>query len=191
MRQLMPQLIESTKPRRNRRAGFTLVELLVVVGVMLLLIVMTVSAVNFADDSQSVSAGARLVQAFFEGARDRAIQSREPRGIRLIVERDEVNGRTSMSMMYVKSQLWHEGTVDMFSRNTSTGVRQTYVQPHHDTDWDALTVAGAFPASGPSNRYPWEIRFSRDAGTSYSRWYAAQEIAASKLPSNCPSQFNV
>jgi len=164
------------------RTGFTLIELLVVVGVMLLLIVMTVSAVNFASDSNTVSAGSRLVQAFFEGARDRAIQSREPRGIRLLVNRDIANGRTCVSMVYVKSQLWQEGTVDLFSVKSTPTVRLTYVQPHYDTDWDALTEAGAFPAAGPSNLYPWEIRFSRDAGISYSRWYAAKEIATGRLP---------
>lgn len=68
------------------RAGFTLVELLVVITIMLIIVSMTVAAFNFASESDRVSAEAGRIQSFMAGARDRAIYSDEMRGVRLFVE---------------------------------------------------------------------------------------------------------
>lgn len=89
--------------RRKRRGasgdGFTLVELLVVVTVMLLLISMTVMAIDFTFNAERVRSAARQVQSALEGARDRAIFAKEPRGLRFLVDPSEP--RMVSSMVYV------------------------------------------------------------------------------------------
>lgn len=59
--------------RRNHRAGFTLVELLVVIGILLLIIAVTASAVNLTMSGDRVRGAARQVQSYLDGARGRAI----------------------------------------------------------------------------------------------------------------------
>lgn len=69
--------------RRNRR-GFTLVELLVVILIILLVSAVTLPTIIPALTSRQVGEAARIVQAAIAGARDAAIRSNAPRGIRLI-----------------------------------------------------------------------------------------------------------
>ena len=68
------------------RHGFTLVELLIVITIMLIIMSMTIGAVNFARESDRVSGAAGQFQSFLAGARDRAIYSKEARGVRLFIE---------------------------------------------------------------------------------------------------------
>ena len=91
-------------------SGFTLVELLVVIAVLLILVVMTVTAIDFTFTSERVRSGARQVQSALEGARDRAIFAREPRGLRLFV--DPNDPRIVTSMVYVGgSKNWSQGQI--------------------------------------------------------------------------------
>ena len=73
--------------RRSAPSGFTLVELLVVISIILLLTVMTIGVINIST-SERVRSGARQVQSVVEGARDRAIYAQQPRGVRLLVNED-------------------------------------------------------------------------------------------------------
>ena len=66
--------------------GFTMIELLVVITIISIILVMTLGAFRFARESDRVSGAAAQFQSFLAGARDRAIYSREPRGVRLFVE---------------------------------------------------------------------------------------------------------
>lgn len=94
------------------RAGFTLVELMVVVGVILLIAVMTASAINTTISGDKVRGGARQVQSFLAGARDRAIYSKAPRGVRFLL--DSTNNRTVSSMVYIApTDDWTQGTIQM------------------------------------------------------------------------------
>lgn len=118
----------------EKRPGFTLVELLVVVTVLLILMVMTVTAIDFTFTSERVRSATRQVQSALEGARDRAIFAKEPRGLRLLVEPGEdrngngildpgedLNGNGSLdlgnprivtSMIYVGgAKSWSEGRI--------------------------------------------------------------------------------
>ena len=67
------------------RRGFTLFELLVVVGIMLILAVLTIGAIDLSMTSERVRSAARQVQSLLEGASDRAIYAQEARGIRIQV----------------------------------------------------------------------------------------------------------
>ncbi len=90
--------ITSTSQRRQAasRTGFTLVELLVVIGVLIILTVMTMSLVNATQNEDRVRAGAATIQSFMEGARDRAIHAKQPRGIRFLTDSNAPNLATSM-----------------------------------------------------------------------------------------------
>ncbi len=74
--------------QHSSRRGFTLVELLVVVSIMLILAGITLTTINVTMDEERIGTGARQVQAFLEGARDRAIYAREPRGVRFIIDQN-------------------------------------------------------------------------------------------------------
>jgi len=91
--------------KRNRvlrpivfRRGFTLVEMLVVITIIIVLSVLTFTLVDFSMNSDRLSGGSRQVQNFLEGARDRAIHANEPRGVRFLL--DNTN-RTVSSMVYI------------------------------------------------------------------------------------------
>lgn len=96
--------------KRPSRAGFTLVELLVVISIMALLLTMTVLAVNFSRDAERVVGAALQVQSFLSGARDRAIQAKEPRGVRFFL--DTNNHRAVTAMAYIDpAEYWSDGTI--------------------------------------------------------------------------------
>lgn len=77
--------VERSDHRRARKAaGFTLVELLVVILIVMLLAVAALPTVVPAITHRQVSEAARLLQAGLVGARDRAMQANAPRGLRFL-----------------------------------------------------------------------------------------------------------
>lgn len=80
-------------------SGFTLVELLVVITIIVILLTMTLMTVNFTKEGDRVKGAAKQVQSFLAGARDRAIYSREPRGVRFFVSPE--NPRAVSTMAYI------------------------------------------------------------------------------------------
>lgn len=96
----------------KRRSGFTLVELMMVIGLVLLIAVMTASAINLSISGDKVRGGARQVQSYLAGARDRAIYSKAPRGVRFLL--DSTNNRTVSSMVYIApTDDWTQGTIQL------------------------------------------------------------------------------
>ncbi|APZ92826.1 pilus assembly FimT family protein [Fuerstiella marisgermanici] len=89
-----------TKSAIETRRGFTLVELLVVIGILVLILSMTIYGVSYARDADRVSGAAGQIQSYLAGARDRAIYQKEPRGVRFFV--DPVNTRAVTAMAYIK-----------------------------------------------------------------------------------------
>jgi len=71
------------------RRGFSLVELVVVISILLVLATAAAWGVSTTRGADRPAAGARVLQAQLLGARDRASQAREPRGVRLL--RDSQN----------------------------------------------------------------------------------------------------
>jgi prepilin-type N-terminal cleavage/methylation domain-containing protein len=71
-------------PRNDRPRGFTLVELLVVILIILLVSAVTLPTVISAYSHREVSEAARILQGGLVGARDTAINNNAPAGIRLL-----------------------------------------------------------------------------------------------------------
>ena len=121
-------------------SGFTLVEILIVITILLLLISITVYSVNFARDSERASGGAGKLQSFLAGARDRAIYSKSPIGVRLFLDSEDdpaagTGQRRTVSAMYYTDpgETWTEGAIRLF---------------RWDPDFNGRTN---FPASGDPN----------------------------------------
>ncbi|QDV20933.1 hypothetical protein Pan153_56130 [Gimesia panareensis] len=124
----------------ERRAGFTLVELLVVISILAILVVMTITSINFALSSDLTRSASRQVQSYLAGARDRAIYAKEPRGVRFFL--DPNNPSAVTSMVYIApSPDWQQGVIRM-ERIDTTGnsVPDTilHVRGGRGTDWRFL-----------------------------------------------------
>lgn len=101
----------SVSPGRSRR-GYTLVEMLIVVGIVMLLLSMTLLSVRFVREGDRITVAAGRVQSFLGGARDRAIYARKPRGVRLFL--DTTNPRTVTSMAYIDpAETWTDGLIQL------------------------------------------------------------------------------
>jgi prepilin-type N-terminal cleavage/methylation domain-containing protein len=136
--------------RAGNRGGFTIVELLIVVSILLLLTTFTVIAVDFTFEAERVSSAARQVQSMLSGARDRAIRARKAIGVRLVVDQDPDNGRTVSSMIYVgetehyslghitlkRLDLNDDGVVD------GGDTRILIVEGDEQTRWEKLRLRG-------------------------------------------------
>lgn len=85
----------------RRPAGFTLIEMLVVVGVFLLLAVATAPFLFRLGRGKSIRDAGRIVQATLVGARDRALASGRPVGVRLIP--DAANPSLVRTMIYIRA----------------------------------------------------------------------------------------
>lgn len=143
---------KSRQPMLQNCRGFTLIELMVVVTIILLLAVMTASAINLTISGDKVRAGSRQVQSFLSGARDRAIYSREPRGVRFML--DPTNNRTVSSMVFIgPTDPWTQGLVrlerldvngDMSadSPGSAAFVLGGYDDTNNPTDWLNLYKQG-------------------------------------------------
>jgi len=105
------------------------VELLIVVGLLLLLAVMTASAVNLSMNNDKVRGGARQVQSYLAGARDRAIYAKQPRGVRFLL--DPTNNRTVSSLAFIApTEPWTQGRIQL--ERTSAGQPATIVRGFDD-----------------------------------------------------------
>jgi len=110
-----------TSQHDRRDAGFTLVELLVAVSVLLVLAGVTVATLNYSAEQEKISNSARDIQTYLKGARDRAIFRRIPTGVRLVLDQNGPlnaagNPRTANGMVYI-------GTPEVFGGELSIDMR--------------------------------------------------------------------
>ena len=97
------------------RDGFTLVELLVAAGILLILATLTVAAYNTTGSADRIRSSARQVQSAFGGARDRCFKASKDdpharRGLRLLVDASDPSVVTSF--VYIGTEdFWGEGVV--------------------------------------------------------------------------------
>jgi prepilin-type N-terminal cleavage/methylation domain-containing protein len=86
--------------KANRRSGFTIVELLVVITIMLLLIGAAMAVFNSGKSSERVRSSVRIGQSAFLGAKDRALHAKDYRGVRLT--RDATNPNLINGFVYLQ-----------------------------------------------------------------------------------------
>lgn len=82
----------------QRKRGFTLIEILVVITILLILTMIVVAAFR-GNEAQKVRDGGRVAQSVLLGARDRALHAKEPRGLRIV--RDPLNQNLGTGFVYV------------------------------------------------------------------------------------------
>lgn len=97
------------------RNGFTLVEMLVAAGILLILATLTVAAYNTTGSTDRIRSSARQIQSAFGGARDRCFKASKDdpharRGLRLLV--DATDPSVVTSFIYIGTEdFWSEGRV--------------------------------------------------------------------------------
>lgn len=121
------QLQCSTVQRNgSHRGGFTLLELLIAVSVMLILLAITATALRITNEADRVRAGGRQVQSYLLGAKDRAIYAKAPRGVRFLrggtgttFDPNDRGNRLVTSMVYVEPTEPWGGSVRIGPVNTA------------------------------------------------------------------------
>jgi prepilin-type N-terminal cleavage/methylation domain-containing protein len=92
-------LVDRITPLRGRgRRGFTLVELLVVIFIMLLITAITIPVIAPAMSNREVREAARMVDSFVNGARTRALLAGHPVGV--VLERQQNNPSACTTLSY-------------------------------------------------------------------------------------------
>ncbi|MEZ6039470.1 MAG: prepilin-type N-terminal cleavage/methylation domain-containing protein [Planctomycetaceae bacterium] len=152
MRHLPAHIIPARRMLAGRphRAGFTLVELLVVITIMLILLGITVAGINYSRTGDKVSSAARQVQSFLAGARDRAIHADEARGVRLFIEQSLGGSPAALRTVTTMAYIAPGGTWE--APRDSAKIQLERVDGNSDGDYedavDLVTIVRGFNNPG-------------------------------------------
>ncbi len=127
------------------RRGFTLIELLVVIVIILTVSALALPVVVPAFRHRQVSEGARLLQGTLAGARDLALQSGAPSGIRLLPDpafplRYLPNGQIDPGQPLVASRIVPIGPAPEYSEGRISRVDTSNLPPGFTMPYPALMV---------------------------------------------------
>lgn len=146
------------------RGAFTLTELLVAMGIFVILATLTVGAFR-ANSQDRVGNAAAIVKNALEGARSRAINSGEVRGLRLLL--DSNNNHIATSIVYVGAPGYLEGTVNIGNVGTTTTLTDTA------SEWSNLASRNLIQNGS-------RIELPRGSG----RWYTVTGAGGNTLTMN-------
>jgi prepilin-type N-terminal cleavage/methylation domain-containing protein len=143
---------------QKHRPGFTLVELLVVMAIMVMLAALLVGLLPNAANSEREARAARLVQGWLNIAKQRAVRDQAPRGLRLFPG--------SNNPLWVGSAQYIEQPDDFTGGTLQTDPAQLPPNPPVPFDSVAFTLAGGsdlvngqvFPPNSPSDMELWNVQ---------------------------------
>src|SRR2546429_698108 len=112
----MPRATVASVPRRPRpRGGFTLVELLVAIGLLLVLMTLAILIIPSINNAQQATQAGTQLQQWLEIAKQSAMRDRAPRGIRLLP------GKGTSATVQVTDLEFLEQPPDLYLGSVTTG----------------------------------------------------------------------
>src|SRR5438105_2521464 len=94
---MRPQLVPCYKHKELRRGGFTLTELLIVIGIIVLMIGLAVPLLGVLTGNRSVDGAQNIIQSYLNDARMQAIGQQRDTGVLFFVS--PISGRVNMAMV--------------------------------------------------------------------------------------------
>jgi prepilin-type N-terminal cleavage/methylation domain-containing protein len=145
----------------HNRSAFTLIEMLVVIGIILVLATLSVAIIPSVQQRTKAARGADQVQGWLLIARERALRDRQPRGVRLLVDTPDPNG-----IAYIRSLVFIEQP-DPFTGGTAT-LASTNMASTNIVAFSGVDVTGG---QDPNQPALWPIQpgdyFQIQDGSSY------------------------
>jgi prepilin-type N-terminal cleavage/methylation domain-containing protein len=127
------------KHHAPRRAGFTLIEMLVVITIIVVLASISAGLYTGMANADRIRSSSRQIQSYLEGARDRAILSQMPRGVRFLT--DSANPATVRTMIFIGQTDPIKGLL--------------VVDPDKSKDYQLVELYGlSLPSTDPDYAYP-------------------------------------
>lgn len=137
----------------RRRSGFTLVELLVVITILLVLATLVFAVFRTGAGSDRMRSAARIVQSAFLGAKDRALHAKDLRGVRFT--RDLNNPLLVTGFMYLQPlPLQTAQGITVSSPSGTTNPILVTIPAAQGTSWYAQDQAGIWPYQSVQVRIP-------------------------------------
>ncbi len=127
---------------KTNRRGFTMIELLVVLAVMLILAALAIAVFN-GRNSDRMRSSARIAQSAFLGAKDRALHAKDLRGIRLI--RDTTDNTLVTALVYLQPL-----PMQTYSAGSITLERQLNPNPPPPAISADIVILHGYDASSPA-----------------------------------------
>lgn len=134
----------SARQHHRRHRGFTLIEILVVIGIIVLLLTLAMPAFNFMTGARSEESALNLISSALVNARSEAIGTQQKRGVLICREKE--------SSQYV---VWHI-EVPQEDWSSSKPYNSGDTVKYRDGYWRCVTTHAGNVAPGGPPYNPWE-----------------------------------
>lgn len=138
--------LHGSVPRKNRSCGFTLIELVIVIGLVLLIIGITAPALTGLSKGNNLSSGGRVVSNLMAVARSEAINKRRLTQLRVATKWMNASGAEDPNSSYRKFSVWQK-PLPGDAIQAPNPAADPYVQI---SNWDTLPSGVTFEQSTTS-----------------------------------------
>ncbi len=166
----------------NRRAGFTLVEMLVALAIFVILATLTLGAFRGVSKNDQISAGTNQIKGWFEHAKSKAIHDKLPRGLRFLP--DTNNPTLCSSVVYIGTAGYEDGdltsTIAAQRKFVTLSANRLVLTASAQTatEWYYLINSGAL---APTTARVHGLQIEVPRGSGY--WYPITGVTATLTPS--------